>query len=629
MCLIFSVAWQADGFKDLFSRYVSKHVDSGVKDLTRRLLKRVWATDERDFIGGKFLIPGATRYDGQSKNADEKPCTFFNFPYFSVERPHTRTQPQVQPVGGNLEHPVRTLLQSRYRLEATDARDQDQSITKLTRREVNTCIQPSSNYARQDVNNHKSKPIIHIPQLWCLSLSGDVMVTSGCISETDLRGSSVMTRETNVQTPQVGCGPPLVRILLERSGKEQPFLYPTDQCDWWFGLLNKQRQILRSLGDGGDTEVKFGEYKFFTVSEASGERLVDIHNWHDTLKKEKSEKLDLWIRRTVPNLIITTDTSDGATNVEGTTDLPDPQNSEADSSAARLEASVTRSNPAASSAAQPMLTSASTLGGTIAATPSEGAGERPNVSYVLSDAAIQPFFEWPFLDDEGKLDKQSPEDKAKAWLRRMRAALQVKFGTLVEEVHAARGAEPTGALSAQATANARQRKIRLCSRADACARLKRPETRQSRHITDMKRLYVEAELLFRLFVPDKSQPASYRSGTSHQKSSASQSHTSQPHLESTGAKKDLDSEAIELYWGVVDTLILVNSLTRHCSLLSSPNPCGSVSVTMKTLKSTQQSCSGDFSKSHPLRKKFTWVCAVCAAFPLTDKIAQIKVAILM
>jgi hypothetical protein len=535
-------------------------VDSGVKDLTRRLLKRVRATDERDFIGGKFLIPGATRYDGQSKNDDEKPCTFFNFPYFSVERPRTRTQPQVQPAGGNLEHPVRTLLQSRYRLEATDARDQDQSITKLTRREVNTCIRPSSNCTGQDVNNHKSKPIIHVPQLWCLSLSGDVMVTSGCISETDLRGSSVMTRETNVQMPRAGRGPPLVRILLEHSGKQQPFLYPTDQCDWWFGLLNKQRQILRSLGDGSGTEVKFGEHKFYTVSEASGEHLVDIHNWHDTLKKEKSEKLDLWIRRTVPNLTVTRDASDEAINVGDTNDRRDPQKSEANSPATRWEASMAQANPSVSSAAQPMLTSASTPGGTIAATPSEGADERPNTSFVLFDAAIQPFFEWRFLNDEGKLDKRSPEDKAKVWLKRIHAALHVKFGTLIEEVHAS-GAEPTQVLSTQATVDARQKKIYLCSYAEVCARLKQPETSQSRHITDMRRLCVEAELLFRLFVPVKSQPASSQGSASH-------SHTSQPHLESTGAKRGLDSEAIGLYWGVVDALVLVNSLSgiSHCSV---------------------------------------------------------------
>jgi hypothetical protein len=553
-------------------------VESGVKDLTRRLLKRVWATDERDFIGGKFLIPGTTRYDGQSKNDDEKPCTFFNFPYFSVERPHTKTQSQRQPAGGDLEHPVRTLLQSRYRLEATDVRDQDQSITKLTRREVNTCIRPPFNYTGQGMNNNKSKPIIHVPQLWCLSLSGDVMVTSGCISETDLQGSSVMTRETNVQMPQAGRGPPLVRILLDHSGKQHPFLYPTDQCDWWFGLLNKQRQILRSLGDSGDGDVKFGEYKFYTVSEASGERLVDIHNWHDTLKKEKSEKLDLWIRRAVPNVTITRDVSDRASNVRDTTDLSGPQDSGIDSSAARPEASTAPSNPTVSSTAQPMPTSASTLDGATAATHPEGVDERPNISYVLFDAAIQPFLEWPFLNDEGELDKRSPQDKAKVWLRRIRETLQVKFGTLIEEAHA-RGAEPTEAISAQALANTGQEKIRLCSYADASARLRQPEMSHSRHITDMRRLCVEAEQLFRLFVPVEPQPASARS-------SASQSHTSQPHLESTRAKKCLDSEAIELYWGVVDTLILVPSLIRHCAMLTSSNSYGSVSVVTKAHKLT-------------------------------------------
>lgn len=155
----------------MFSQYASRHVDSGVKGLTRRLLKRVWATDERGFIGGKFLNPATTRYDGQSKTDDEKPCTFFNFPYFSVEKPHTKKSSKAGSAGLSLEHPVRTLLQSRYRLEATNDRDPDQSITKLSRAEVKTCIRTPQNHGQENMDNNL-KPIIHVPQLWCLSLTG-------------------------------------------------------------------------------------------------------------------------------------------------------------------------------------------------------------------------------------------------------------------------------------------------------------------------------------------------------------------------------------------------------------------------------------------------------------------------
>jgi hypothetical protein len=65
------------------------------------------------------------------------------------------------------------------------------------------------------------------------------MVTSGTISESALRGYAVMTKDTPVQIPQVGRGPPLVRIIFEHSGKQQQFLYPTDQCDWWFVCQSK------------------------------------------------------------------------------------------------------------------------------------------------------------------------------------------------------------------------------------------------------------------------------------------------------------------------------------------------------------------------------------------------------
>lgn len=139
--------------------------------MTRRLLKRVWATDERDFVGGKFLNSATTRYDGQSKNDDEKPCTFFNFPYFSVQKPNPKLPSQADLASPSLEHSVRTLHQSRYRLEATDDRDLDQAITKLSRSDVRMCIHPLPSRSAANVDN-QVKPIIHVPQLWCLSLSG-------------------------------------------------------------------------------------------------------------------------------------------------------------------------------------------------------------------------------------------------------------------------------------------------------------------------------------------------------------------------------------------------------------------------------------------------------------------------
>jgi hypothetical protein len=68
---------------------------------------------------------------------------------------------------------------------------------------------------------------------------------------------------------------------------------------------------LRSQRDDNDTQIKFGEYKFYTSPEANNESLVDIHNWHDVLKKETSEKRDLWIKGTVPDFTITEDTNNG------------------------------------------------------------------------------------------------------------------------------------------------------------------------------------------------------------------------------------------------------------------------------------------------------------------------------
>jgi hypothetical protein len=309
---------------------------------------------------------------------------------------------------------------------------------------------------------------------------------------------------------------------------------------------------LRSLQDDNDTEVKFGKYKFYTSSDTSNESLVDIHNWHDVLKKEKSEKRDLWIKRTVPDFTITKDTNDEVMNIQGATNSPEIRISESNMPPGRMEVSMSDSSPTVQRAVQPETYSPSTSAGASGAITSEKAVERANTSYILSDAAVQPFFEWPFLDDEGKLDKRSPEDKVRLWLHRIHGALQTKYGSMMEEGHA-RDGEPAPVVPPEDIVSERQRKIPSRTYDEVYARLEQPDTKESQHITEIKSLCFKSEKLFELFVPFKPQIISSQASGSH--TSVSQPNTENANTTHATVTKP---DAIGLYWGAVDTLVFVN-----------------------------------------------------------------------
>jgi hypothetical protein len=158
--------------QNVFTRYVAQGLSPKVKSLTLRLLKRVRNTKEKEFANGRFLLPSVIRYDGLSKSGDDKPCTFFNFPYFCVQDPGSPTSTR----GTGPEHPVRTLLQSRYRLENTGVRDGLQSITTLSQSEVNKCVR-SQHIKLAQHSAGSFHAIIHVPQLWGMSLSGGMTRT--------------------------------------------------------------------------------------------------------------------------------------------------------------------------------------------------------------------------------------------------------------------------------------------------------------------------------------------------------------------------------------------------------------------------------------------------------------------
>jgi hypothetical protein len=142
-------------------------------------MKRIRTTAERKTVGGKYLITGPLRYDGVSSQESEtdRPCMFFSFPYFAVgdfgtQQDHRHTfGVQRSKWASSSNHPVRMLLQSKYRLESTQKRDDAQSITGMLTSEVQDCIKLPQD-ASFDVKSNKWKQKIHVPQLWGLSVSG-------------------------------------------------------------------------------------------------------------------------------------------------------------------------------------------------------------------------------------------------------------------------------------------------------------------------------------------------------------------------------------------------------------------------------------------------------------------------
>lgn len=167
---------------------------------------------EKRFVGGRFLVPGAIRYDGRKsqEHDHDHPCTFFSFPYLAVGNredfnpvscknaadPHVNShQKSARKLGSLLArtptddeklisnmaspiHPVRMLIQSRYRLESTKKRDGKQSITTLSKVVVKDCIRLPRG-EKVPVKGGKWKGKLHVPQLWCLSISGGLYEANG------------------------------------------------------------------------------------------------------------------------------------------------------------------------------------------------------------------------------------------------------------------------------------------------------------------------------------------------------------------------------------------------------------------------------------------------------------------
>lgn len=284
---------QLDGFESLVNDCQAQGLAGGERGLTRRLLKRVRNMAEREFVGGKFLSPLALRYDNQdeSRYSVDKTCIFFSFPYFLVAKPGLRKLFEKD----DPRHPARTLLQSHYRLHRTDDRDRYQCISLLKSGTVATSIN-TSDKGRQGRSRSAIENLVFVPQLWGVIDGLDTLISSGPIDRETLRGSALDITES-ISRP-VGYTLSLVRILFKYQNRREDLIYPVIQCDSWFGLLNKQQQILEFLGTEND-KPRPKDYRFWL----DDGRPITISNWSSLLRESQStEIIDVWMKQETPRI---------------------------------------------------------------------------------------------------------------------------------------------------------------------------------------------------------------------------------------------------------------------------------------------------------------------------------------
>ena len=179
--------------------------------LAARLLNKVRKTCEKQFIHGRYLKPIVLVYDGADPEEDSeepKTATFISLPIFTTDVPkrHTSTKEDEG-------HPVRALLQSRYRLESTKNRDKGQVIRKIERH---------------------SDHVVHVPQIWALIINKHTIITCAALSTSTLRGDTIrIMKYADAQLDEATWS------IHFADARGTVFYLPLRFCKTWFGLVKQ------------------------------------------------------------------------------------------------------------------------------------------------------------------------------------------------------------------------------------------------------------------------------------------------------------------------------------------------------------------------------------------------------
>ncbi|KAL8753758.1 MAG: hypothetical protein Q9184_005330 [Pyrenodesmia sp. 2 TL-2023] len=293
-----SVIWQHSDLEDikldelniLVARMKDVGLEENVAGLSKRLLNRVRLVTEREFVNGSFLTPKAMRYDmhDASRYGHNKCCIFVSFPYFAVNEAQERCLFKK----GDARHPVRTLLQSRYRLNETVDKDESQCIRTVGSAALKSCIRNASKDDIERLNRSAHTELIYVPQMWALVMGLDHMLTAGPISCEALLTSALVLNDNSRVNKGHKCT--FVRICFLNDTMFEEVTYPRDQCASWFGLLNKHHEI-RSILPQGKREPSSKQYPLLV-----GDQILSDVTWASIQRTSSEPVLRLWME--IPKL---------------------------------------------------------------------------------------------------------------------------------------------------------------------------------------------------------------------------------------------------------------------------------------------------------------------------------------
>ena len=261
--------------------------------LVGRLLNRVRNTSEKQFVHGRYLKPITLVYEGEDPDVlpsdrpgerhARKTATFVSLPVFTTCCPkrHTSTK--------DFEgHPVRALLQSRYRLESTKRRDKEQVITK-------------TRSIKQRLAHEEH--VIHVPHIWILIINNNTIITCAALDASVLRSDTIkLITYTAAQLDEAMWS----MHFTDAQGKD--FYLPLRTCKSWFDLV---RQITDNCLDDEydfirDQLLKGGPVHKLVVAKDGSP--VNAENWPKLVEEKRTEVIHLRLvdNETVPSRLLVT-----------------------------------------------------------------------------------------------------------------------------------------------------------------------------------------------------------------------------------------------------------------------------------------------------------------------------------